>query len=61
MIMEKEYKYVTSYLELLIINRQENIKGDIYYILLRQKTLSHIDEYFTLGADKIAAVWKLLA
>ena len=50
---EKEYKYVTSYLEAVnnLIGR-ENIKGDILYILLHLKDFGIIDEYFTLGADK---------
>ncbi|MGI6571532.1 MAG: radical SAM protein [Caldicoprobacterales bacterium] len=57
---EKEYKYVTSYLEAVnnLIGR-ENIKGDILLYITPPKDFGIIDEYFTLGADKIACSLEL--
>lgn len=58
---KKEYTLISSYLKVVneLVGR-ENIKGDILLYITPPKDLSVIDEYFKLGADKIACsieVW----
>lgn len=58
---KKEYQLIVSYLEAInnFVGR-ENIKGDILLYITPPKDFSVIDEYFELGADKIACsieVW----
>lgn len=57
----REYKLIVSYLEAInsFIGR-ENIKGEILLYITPPKDLNVIDEYFQLGADRIACsieVW----
>jgi hypothetical protein len=57
---KKEYSLIASYLE--AINQyvgRENIKGDILLYITPPRDLSIIDEYFQLGADKIACSLEL--
>ncbi len=57
---QKEHSYIASYLE--AINKyvgRENIKGDILLYITPPKDLSIIDEYFKLGASKIACSLEL--
>ena len=57
---KKEYSLIASYLEAIdqYVGR-ENIKGDILLYITPPRDLSIIDEYFQLGADKIACSLEL--
>lgn len=57
---KKEYQYIASYLEAInSLVGKENIKGDILLYITPPKDMSIIDEYFKLGASKIACSLEL--
>ncbi len=57
---EKEYGYIAAYLEAIMLGvGRERITGDILLYITPPRELALIDEYFALGADRIACSLEL--